>query len=156
MKQLAQLIYASRANPDFHEYHLPELLKEARLANARNEVTGMLLYIGGTFVQVLEGPEVTVDALYATIAGDRRHTQVALLLREPIAERSFEGWTMDHVTVDPSDAGRTVGEKDFFADPAHVSRMDARRAKLLLWSLRQRPWEKGSRRTSATSKGSAS
>ena len=34
MKSLNSVIYASRAAAEFHEHEIPELLKEARLANA--------------------------------------------------------------------------------------------------------------------------
>ena len=55
MKQLIHCIYTSLAAPNFDERAIPALLEEARDANARCGITGMLLYIAGSFFQVLEG-----------------------------------------------------------------------------------------------------
>ena len=114
MKSLISVIYASRAAADFHEHEIPDLLKQARVANAAHEVTGMLLYIGGAFVQVLEGETGMVDAVFATIGQDKRHLDLTLITRESILERAFEGWTMIHKTLDPVEAGELIGEVDFF------------------------------------------
>ena len=45
-------------------------------------------------MQLVEGVESTVDALYKKIEKDRRHTEVKLLLKEPITHRNFSNWTM--------------------------------------------------------------
>jgi hypothetical protein len=55
MTQLIHCIYASSAAPSFKEYDIPALLERARMANAECDLTGMLLYIDGSFFQVLEG-----------------------------------------------------------------------------------------------------
>lgn len=141
MKPLIQLIYASRACADFHEHDLPGLLKPIRLANARRQLTGMLVYVGGSFVQVLEGEAGMVDAVYGSILRDRRHTHVRQLAREPVVERAFEGWTMGQATIDPVDAGLLVGQSDLFTAADCVERLDAVRAKKLMVSLNKRRWQ---------------
>jgi hypothetical protein len=55
MKTLISLTYASRSTECFHEHEIPDLLHQARVANAKQEITGMLLFISGSFLQVLEG-----------------------------------------------------------------------------------------------------
>jgi hypothetical protein len=76
MTALTQCIYASLATAVFEEAELPQLLKAARDANALHGLTGMLLYIKGTFFQVLEGEAAAVDAVYNKILHDPRHSQV--------------------------------------------------------------------------------
>jgi Sensors of blue-light using FAD len=132
MKSLISVIYASRATREFHEHEIPHLLKQARLANAAHELTGMLLYMAGSFVQVLEGEEGMVEAVFETIRADKRHGQVALISREPILERAFEGWTLSHKTLDPVEAGELMGEASFFLSPAWIQQLDPPRAKKLL------------------------
>jgi hypothetical protein len=132
MKSLISLIYASRSTECFHEHEIPDLLQQVRIANAKQEFTGMLLYISGSFVQVLEGQPDPVDALFSRILRDKRHTQLTLLAREAIPERAFEGWTMMHKTLDPVEAGELIGEIDFFASPAWLAQLDVTRAKKLL------------------------
>jgi hypothetical protein len=58
---LIHCIYASSGAPEFHEADIPALLQTTRENNARLDVTGMLLYVQGSFFQVLEGPAEKVD-----------------------------------------------------------------------------------------------
>jgi hypothetical protein len=132
MKPLISLIYASRAAEQFHEHEIPDLLKQARLANAKHELTGMLLYIGGTFVQVLEGRPATVEAVFDNILRDKRHSQITLITKEAIVERAYEGWTMSHKTLDPVEAGELIAEAGYFTSPTWVTQLDSNRAKKLL------------------------
>jgi hypothetical protein len=140
MKALISQIYVSQSSETFHEHEIPDLLKEARLANARHELTGMLLYIGGAFLQVLEGEPGTVDCLFGNILKDSRHTQITLIARESILERAFEGWTMSHKTLDPTEAGELLGEPNYFVLDRWVTQLDAIRAKKLLAAASMR-WQ---------------
>jgi hypothetical protein len=138
---LIHVVYASSAAPDFHEHQIPALLQKARSANEQRDITGMLLYIGGSFFQLLEGDAAVVDSLYAKISHDPRHGRVTQIIREPIMERDFTGWTMGFSTVDPRDAGMLLGENDFFNEGSCVTRLDSGRAKTLLAALGKRRWE---------------
>jgi hypothetical protein len=129
---LMSLIYASRSTECFHEHEIPDLLQQVRIANAKQEITGMLLYIGGSFLQVLEGQPEMVDAVFSRIIRDNRHTQLTLIARESIPERAFEGWTMMHQTLDPVEAGELVGEVGYFTSPTLTTQLDFGRAKKLL------------------------
>ena len=132
MKSLTSVIYASRASAEFHEHEIPDLLKQARVANAAHELTGMLLYIGGSFLQVLEGETEMVETVFKKISLDKRHSQLTLITRESILERAFEGWTMSHKTLDPVEAGELIGEIDYFSSPGWIETLDSSRAKKLL------------------------
>ena len=132
MKSLISLIYASRSTECFHEHEIPDLLQHVRIANAKQEITGMLLYICGAFLQVLEGQPEMVDAVFGRIRTDKRHTQLRLIAREPIPERAFEGWTMMHKTLDSVEAGELIGEMDYFISPEWLTLLDVSRAKKLL------------------------
>jgi hypothetical protein len=132
MKSLMSLIYASRSTEEFHEHEIPDLLQQIRIANAKQGFTGMLLYIGGSFLQVLEGQPEMVDAVFSKILGDTRHTQIRLIASESIPERAFEGWTMMHKTLDPVEAGELIGEIDYFISPTWLIELDVSRARKLL------------------------
>ena len=132
MKSLISLIYASQSTECFHEHEIPDLLQQVRLANAKQEFTGMLLYISGSFLQVLEGHTDMIDSAFGRILQDKRHTRVTLMARESILERAFEGWTMMHKTLDPVEAGELIGEIDFFQSPTWFAQLDVSRAKKLL------------------------
>lgn len=89
-----QLGYASAATDTFDAEELFELLTKARQNNAKLGVTGMLLYHEGSFLQVLEGDQETVEALYTKIGRDPRHKSPLLLFRHEQRPRSFGDWTM--------------------------------------------------------------
>jgi len=112
MKQI-QLIYASAATNLFTPAELRELLRLARIKNQGLDITGMLLYHEGSFLQVLEGPESAVNPLLAAIEQDRRHNKVVLLLRREIKERNFADWKMGFVDV-AAQSQSLPGFRDYF------------------------------------------
>ncbi|HEX8424947.1 BLUF domain-containing protein [Hymenobacter sp.] len=88
------LIYSSSATHPLSDKDLQDLLANARLYNERQGVTGLLLYHEGQFMQLLEGEETTIRALYGVIAQDPRHTSVLKLADKYIEARSFPEWAM--------------------------------------------------------------
>ncbi|HVV85277.1 MAG TPA: BLUF domain-containing protein [Kofleriaceae bacterium] len=91
---MIQLVYASHATAPFTVGALQDLLRRARAHNTEVDVSGMLLHVGGAFLQVLEGAAAAVDELYAHIARDRRHQRIVLLVRRELDERCFADWSM--------------------------------------------------------------
>ena len=95
MMGLVQLIYLSDlAAKD--ESEIAPILKSAVKHNSKNGITGMLLYSGGNFLQVLEGEKAAVDETYARICRDPRHRNTVLLTEEPVTERHFANWQMGY------------------------------------------------------------
>ena len=88
------LIYRSVATERPDDAGLLELLKLSREANAAHGITGMLLYQNGRYMQMLEGEEAAVRALYDNIARDRRHHLVTIVASGPVAKRHFHDWSM--------------------------------------------------------------
>lgn len=93
------LLYRSRATTPPTEADLQHLLEHARKRNARDGLTGLLLYSDGRYVQVLEGAEDAVWAAYARIRRDPRHTQVVTLSEGLGPARHFPDWRMAHGNV---------------------------------------------------------
>ncbi|UOQ64285.1 BLUF domain-containing protein [Hymenobacter volaticus] len=89
-----QVLYHSRVTKLPSEADLANLLEWSRNFNAEHQITGMLLYSEGRYVQVLEGPEADVRALYSRIKADTRHEQVVTVLEGPSPERRFADWSM--------------------------------------------------------------
>ncbi len=98
---LKRLIYGSDVVPSLVAADLEALLAAAREANARLGITGFLVFDGAKFMQLLEGPPVVVDDLFARIRRDRRHVAVQPLLIETAATRAFSAWSMAYVTLEP-------------------------------------------------------
>ena len=119
--KLIQLIYVSAALKLFAPAELRELLRLARIKNQRLDVTGMLLYHQGSFLQVLEGPAAAVNPLLETIGADQRHHKLMLLLRREIEARNFADWKMGFVDV-AAQSESLPGFRDYFK--AHSSFLD--------------------------------
>jgi len=86
--------YVSTAVFPLSELKLMELLTQCRTKNKKNNITGMLLYIEGTFIQTLEGEKKYIDELYEKILIDSRHKDIFKLLSGFWKERRFENWSM--------------------------------------------------------------
>ncbi|MEP6956348.1 MAG: BLUF domain-containing protein [Chthoniobacterales bacterium] len=105
--KLHSLIYVSLATDEPTEQQLLELLEVSRENNRRDDLTGMLLYKDGRFMQLLEGPETAVCATFGRIVHDRRHRDATILLEEAVDERDFTDWSMGFQVLD-NDAARAI------------------------------------------------
>ncbi len=112
------LVYTSHATKPLTEADLISLLKEARVFNLDHGITGMLLYIQGKFIQVLEGRKPEVISLFDRIAIDSRHTRVTVIVEGDSASRIFKDWSMGFRRLTDDQAVELSGFKDideFFA-----------------------------------------
>jgi hypothetical protein len=114
---LYNVIYLSAAEKPMSEDELIDLLRKAREKNARLDVTGMLLYRNGYFIQVLEGEQSKVLELYKTISEDDRHHHVMTLQQGAIDKREFDNWEMGFNNLESVDADKLEGYTDFLEDP---------------------------------------
>lgn len=110
---LKQIVYFSSAVRLFSDDELLELLRIARANNARLGITGMLLYADGNFVQLIEGPDDAVDALYAKISRDQRHTSLLKALDGPIQERRYADWTLGFDRIGEAEIKQVGGLTDY-------------------------------------------
>lgn len=117
---LYHLVYVSIADHPFRPEELIRLLERSRENNLRDEITGMLLYKDGKFMQLLEGPERAVCATYARIAKDRRHREITVLLEGRRPERDFEEWSMGFHALDAESAQTTPGFSQFLTSDLSV------------------------------------
>lgn len=76
------------------QWHLQQILDAAKRNNGALQITGALLYSGGHFAQVLEGPQTAISDRYRRISQDTRHTNITPLIYEPAEERQFANWSM--------------------------------------------------------------
>lgn len=92
---LYHVIYVSSATTPFTDSDINALLEKARDKNARLDITGMLIYRDGNFIQYIEGEERDVKQLLQTILNDLRHDQTAIIDMGPLEQRVFADWAMD-------------------------------------------------------------
>ena len=107
-----RLIYSSKAVEGLTDSDLDEILHDALENNGTNDITGILMFYEGDFIQVLEGDRDVVTRLYKTIEKDPRHSNVDLLLDDLDTERMFGDWRMGFVPLDEDSASRICGNLD--------------------------------------------
>lgn len=113
---LIELVYTSTAVRNYSDDELEDILKKSVQNNKRKNVTGLLLYSKGTFMQVLEGETDVVDALVDIIKSDPRHQNIEMHLRTPVFEREFSEWHMGYRALSQKDAIALPNYAPFFED----------------------------------------
>jgi hypothetical protein len=106
---MIRLVYISQAVVGFANDEVQNILQSSKRNNSANGITGVLVFGGGLFMQVLEGSEHAVLRLYVKILEDRRHTDCRLIHISPTTEQTFKQWSMAVLDSDPLDFQR-IGE----------------------------------------------
>ncbi|MEI4196400.1 BLUF domain-containing protein [Roseovarius sp. E0-M6] len=102
---LYQLAYISRSQSPLDQATLSDILDVSRRNNARDGITGVLMYHDELFFQVLEGPKAEVDKCYFDrIYHDPRHTNLSLTWCDFAESRGFSDWKMGY--AGPDEIGR--------------------------------------------------
>ena len=97
MSTLLQLLYVSRAVPGADVATVNNILHASRRRNARDDVTGCLLFTGRHFAQVLEGRPAAVGAVFDRIAQDPRHSRTRMLAQTRSTHRTYSDWSMGYL-----------------------------------------------------------
>jgi len=125
------LVYVSSAAQLFSKEDLAALLVKSRANNEALRITGVLLYKGGNFMQVLEGEKERVLGLKNRIATDPRHRGLMVLLEQELPQRDFDKWSMGFRDLD-ADLASIPGYSQFlnigldskeFREPARVRKL---------------------------------
>lgn len=96
------LTYTSLARLDLSDDDLAAILNTARRMNALNSITGLLIFNGTHFLQIIEGPEPSIDELMGRLRQDDRHHHVEVRDEHFADERGFPDWSMELVQVQSS------------------------------------------------------
>ena len=100
------LVYVSQATKPVDDAELEAILDVSRKYNSEQGVTGLLIYRyspetkSGHFIQMLEGDEQRVRALYDKIKRDKRHHTMIVLSEGELPTRMFGEWAMGFKNVD--------------------------------------------------------
>ena len=96
---LKSLTYTSLASLDLTGEDVESILRTARELNAIEGITGLLVFNGTHFMQIVEGSAQAVDDLVDRLRRDRRHSGVEVRDERAIEHRFFADWTMELVRV---------------------------------------------------------
>ena len=137
MTELVHLVYASEATTDLGDKAVCELLERARKHNTQAGLTGLLLLVERSFLQVLEGAPDVIALLYRRILVDKRHCHIVKLIEEPIDRRDFQDWSMGLARLSPKELAGVPGVSDFFTNRRSLDGLGAGTARKVLGAFQQ-------------------
>ena len=95
MSQLYTLVYVSTATRILSPGDLNELVLRGRARNVQHDVTALLIYDSGNFMQCIEGPSQGLATVYAHIRNSPLHRGIIELLMATIPVREFPDLPLD-------------------------------------------------------------
>ena len=100
-----QLFYVSNASSTFKESDINKIIATAQEKNKESQLTGVLMFRAGTFLQLLEGDKAEVLNLYQKLHFDSRHTNLLSIFERETDKRLFQDWSMGYCEVGPVEIG---------------------------------------------------
>lgn len=94
MRKMIQVLYSSKTKSDFTMNEINQILEISRKNNFKNNVTGILLYRNGEFLQLLEGDAINVHYTLKKIMDDQRHRDINIFYENEIQRKLFSNWSM--------------------------------------------------------------
>jgi len=91
---MLRLVYVSNARPGLDQSELDSIMHMSKLRNKLAGVTGVLLFNGLNFMQVLEGERALTIKVYDRILKDTRHYAVKTIVQEDIYKLTYPAWGM--------------------------------------------------------------
>lgn len=121
------MLYRSKAAPGLSKDDLNKILASSRKNNPPRNVTGLLMYRQGYFLQLLEGPEDAVAERFGTIMRDPRHDDVEIMIRARSSDRLIASWDMGYLDESANPSGVKIEVMNQLHDyalknsrPAHI------------------------------------
>lgn len=97
---MKSILYVSVADPELVSDDIYQLVGNAQQRNQAEGISGVMLYNGSNFLQLIEGEAATIDACFERIVADPRHSGVVTLRNDPVAVREFPEWAMRYSLVE--------------------------------------------------------
>jgi hypothetical protein len=126
MTELHEILYCSVLSPDQNPAIVGQIVADARARNARNGITGLLVFDGMRFYQHLEGPGDGVIRLMSRIEMDTRHAQVRVVYEGALAQRRYQRFDLGLAEVEDGEALEKLGSLDGDGALAHFLAMRPR------------------------------
>ncbi|MCZ4318423.1 BLUF domain-containing protein [Aequorivita viscosa] len=87
------IVYISNALRLIEKEQLDELFYRSVRNNKTKDITGVLLYKEGTFIQILEGQDLALSDMLKVFEQDKRHNNITIVLDKIITKRLFINFT---------------------------------------------------------------
>jgi len=107
--KLKVLTYTSWARAGIRADEVESILSSAQINNPLEGITGLLIFNGDSFMQILEGGEAAIDGLVERLRNDPRHSNIAIRDERAIETRTFPDWSMAFLRLNE---GEFQGEEE--------------------------------------------
>jgi len=91
--------YVSKVNFEMSMDNLEPILETAKRNNAKNGLTGVLLFNKTYFIQSLEGSRPKINRLLKNLSADPRHSDMQIIEFKDILVRSWGQWSMGYSNI---------------------------------------------------------
>ena len=126
------LVYISSATQLPNQSELLDILAVSRENNKHNNLTGMLLYGEGSFMQLLEGDADELHKTFKAIEADIRHKNVMIMTEGDIENRIFPDWSMGFKSVNTQE----MKQLSAYVNPKELGLIDAERSNAMINMLK--------------------
>jgi len=103
MTELHEILYCSLLAPDQPTEVVGKIVSQARSRNAKEEITGLLVFDGMRFCQHFEGPHKNVLRLLDRLEQDPRHVQIRVMYEGVLPQRRYQRFEMGLAQVEDSE-----------------------------------------------------
>lgn len=97
--ELRCVLYLSTAAPGLPSGEVEVILAQSRRNNAADGISGLLLFNGSNFLQLIEGVDAVLGRLMRRLYTDPRHGSFVRLVDRPISRTVCVGWAMQPVGI---------------------------------------------------------
>ena len=112
MTELHEILYFSQLAPHQPTHVVGQIVARARARNAREGITGLLVFDGMRFCQHLEGPRSNVLQLMERIESDPRHVQMRVVYEGELLQRRYHTFDLGLAQVEDSEDIAVVQQFD--------------------------------------------
>ncbi|MFS4484105.1 BLUF domain-containing protein [Hyunsoonleella sp. 2307UL5-6] len=107
---LKTVCYISDARLSEPLENVKAIYKKAKENNLKHDITGVLIFHKGNFLQVLEGMAESVDQTYEKIRFDSRHKNIIKVINIKTEQRIFEDYSFGFTIVKSSNEFKELTE----------------------------------------------
>lgn len=102
---LMAITFASERVFDMPAMSLVRLFTQSYYSNKANGITGILLFDGDQYGEIIEGEIDTIKKIWQIIKKDKRHKNINIIAKDIITSRAYATWSMRSVDGDSIASG---------------------------------------------------
>ena len=96
--ELFSLLYVS-GSADLDAGEVDRICRQSQANNQRDGITGLLVFDGAAFCQLVEGPQAAICGLRQRLEREHRHVEMRVLHLGPSPARRFPSWRLGYAFV---------------------------------------------------------